>query len=172
MIIAITGPSGAGKTSVAELLVKRFKNSVNIDVDPLKHMNPNAFIKVINDKGEEDWPYLAWGLLGENTALLVENYIKHGHDVIINGWLEVEAWLEIEKRIKIDHKILLMPEIRVNIERDAGRTEEVKMGERAVLRGRDYFKSTSYYHDFVVLDTANEALEDTVKTITEIISNQ
>lgn len=170
MIIAITGPTGAGKTTVAETLAKYQKSFVNIDVDPLKHMNPNAFTRVVNEDGEEDWPYDAWGLLGENIALLAQNYLEHGHDVVINGWLEVESWQEIETQIRIDHKILLLPDIETNKKRDDGRTEEVKMGEKAVLRGQDYFKTNVYYRNFTVIDTSNETAEDTVKRITEILS--
>ena len=165
MIIAITGPTGAGKTTIAEALTKKLTNSVNIDVDPIKHMNPNAFTKVIDDDGEEDWPYSAWGLLGENIALLAENYMKHGHDVIINGWLEVESWQEIEKRQKIDYKILMLPDIETNKNRDAGRTQEVKMGEKAVLRGHEYFKTTDYYQGFIVIDSSSENVDQTVDQI-------
>ena len=143
---------------------------MNIDVDPIKHMNPNAFTRLTNEDGDEDWPYSAWGLLGENIALLAKNYLEHGYDVIINGWLEVEAWQEIEKRIKIDHKVLLMPEIAINIERDAGRTEEIKMGEKAVARGQDYFNNTNYYADFNKIDTSTDSVDETMTRIIEIIS--
>lgn len=119
--------------------------------------------------GEEDWPYSAWGLLGENIALLAENYMKHGHDVIINGWQEVEAWQEIEKRITIDHKVLLLPDIEINKKRDEGRTKEVKMGEKAVLRGHDYFKTTDHYQDFIVIDSSSKNVGQTVDRIIGLI---
>ena len=72
-VIAITGPSGAGKTTVSELLTKRNKSFANIDVDHLKHMNPNAFTKLVDADGDEDYPYSAWELLGKNVALLAQS---------------------------------------------------------------------------------------------------
>jgi len=170
MIIAITGPAGSGKTTVAEKLAKELKKIVNIDADHIKHMNPGAFAKVTDKDGNEDWPYSAWGLVGENIAILAENFMSHGYDVIINGWLEVEAWKEIEKRIKLDHKLLLLPDEDTNILRDDGRTDEVKMGELAVKRGRKYFDSEPYYSDFIKLDTSSETIEQTVTRIKVLLT--
>ena len=152
-VIAITGPTGAGKTSVAEALTKKLSTFVNIDADHLKHMNPNAFTRIVKSDGEEDWPYSSWGLLGENVALLTNNFLKHGYDVVINGWLEVESWKEIDKQININHRIILLPDIETNKQRDAGRTEQVKMGEKAVERGHKYFSSTDYYNNFTRLES-------------------
>jgi len=96
-IIVITGPSGAGKTTVSEFLAKTNRTFANIDVDHLKHMNPNAFTRIVDVDGDEDFPYSAWELLGKNVALLAQSFIDNQLDVIINGYLEVEAWQEIEK---------------------------------------------------------------------------
>jgi thymidylate kinase len=168
-IIAITGPAGSGKTTIAEQLTKQLKSFVNIDVDHVKHMNPNAFKKVIDEDGEDDWPYSAWRLLGENIALLAKNFLDHGNDVIINGYLEVESWQEIEKHITIDYKFLLLPTLEVNIQRDAGRTDEVKMGPKAVKKGQNYFRTAEFYNDFIRIDTSEDSTEETLQKIMEII---
>ena len=171
MIIAITGPTGAGKTTVAEGLVKLHTNRVNIDVDHIKHMNPNAFKRKVDEDGDEDFPYSGWKLLGENVGLLTSNFNARGYDVIINGYLEVAAWVEIEKVVKIDYKLLLLPDLEKNKKRDASRTSEIKMGEKAVKRGRDYFKKTDYYESFIKVDTTHESIQETVQSIENIISN-
>lgn len=168
-VVAITGPSGAGKTTVSEFLAKTNKTFANIDVDHLKHMNPNAFTKVVEENGYVDYPYSAWELLGKNVALLAQSFIDNQLDVIINGYLEEESWREIEKNIKLDNKFLLLPEESINIIRDNSRTDEIKMGEKAVKRGQEYFKNTRYYSDFTLLDTSSKSVEDTVKIIVETI---
>lgn len=169
-IIALTGPSGVGKNTIAEAITKQLENFVHIDADYVKHMNPNAFTKIIDADGGENWEYSAWGLLGENIALLTKNFMEHGYDVIINGWVEVETWVEIEKLIKINHRILLLPEIDVNIARDAGRPEQMRMGEKAIHRGHDYFTSNKYFESFTKIDTSNDAVEETTARIVEIIN--
>jgi adenylate kinase family enzyme len=169
-VIAITGPAGSGKTNVSEQLTKQLKSFVNIDVDHLKHMNPNAFTKVIDEDGEEDWPYSAWELLGENIALLAKNFLNHGNDVIINGYLEVESWQEIEKNISIDYKFLLLPKLEVNIQRDDNRTEEIKMGSKAIKKHQELFRKTEFYDDFIKINTSEDSIEQTIQKITDIIS--
>ena len=169
-VIAITGPSGVGKTTVAKTLTKKDKNFVNIDVDDIKHMNPNAFKKVIDKDGEADWPYSEWELVGENTAILANNFLKHGYDVIINGYLEVEAWRQIQKHLTLDNSFLLLPDVETNILRDAERTDEVKMGEKAVKRGQQYFMDETFYDGFTKLDTSSHTLDETIKSILEAIN--
>jgi len=168
-VIVITGPSGAGKTTVSEEFTKRNKTYANIDVDHLKHMNPNAFTKVINDDGSEDFPYSAWRLLGKKTAILAKSYIDYSLDVIINGYLEVEAWEEIEKQITIDYRLLLLPAESANIERDSQRTKEVQMGQKAVKRGQKHFKEERFFKKFELIDTSNHSLLETVELIEEMV---
>jgi len=168
-IIAITGPSGAGKTTIAEEFTKRNKSFSNIDVDHLKHMNPNAFTKIIDEDGDEDFPYSAWGLLGKNVALLAQSFLDSGLNVIINGYLEVESWQEIEKLLKLDHKFLLLPDEATNIKRNSQRTKEVKMCEKAVRLGQKYFRKTEFYEDFITLDTTHQTVDMIIDQILKYI---
>jgi Trm5-related predicted tRNA methylase len=113
--------------------------------------------------------YSGWGLVGENIALLAKNFVSHGFNVVINGYLDVESWQEIEKRLDIDSKVLLLPDAEINIDRDAKRNEDVKMGEQAVREGRKYFNTTSYYQDFIKIDSTNHTVEETYVEIAKLL---
>lgn len=149
--------------------MKRNKSFANIDVDHLKYMNPNAFTKVVNEDGTEYFPYSAWELLGKNVATITQNFIDSGLNVIINGYLEVEAWVKIEKHIDINHKFLLLPDEPTNIVRDGQRTKEIKMGEKAVKRGQKHFKEERFFINFELIDTSNHSLLETVELIEEMV---
>jgi adenylate kinase family enzyme len=42
-VLAITGPAGAGKSTVGEKIAKSFRRCVNIDADHIKHMIVSGF---------------------------------------------------------------------------------------------------------------------------------
>ena len=154
---------------MSEEFTKRNKSFANIDVDHLKHMNPNAFDKDSSEATEDHVPYLAWGLLGKNTAAIAKNFLDNGQDVIINGYLEIEAWEEIEEHLEIDYRFLLLPSEIVNIERDSQRTAEIKMGEKAVQRGQEHFRNERFFQSFEVLETSDQSILETVQYIEESI---
>jgi len=166
-VLALTGPTGSGKTTVAEKLSKQLDKCVNIDADHIKHSIPSGFYKDESNPG--GWSFNRWKLVGKSLGLLAKNFQVEGYDVIINGYIEVEAWDEIEKIISISHKVLLLPELVKNQKRDNGRSDEIKMGKESVKAHQDYFRSNDYYHGFTKLDSSNDTIEETVENIKKII---
>jgi tRNA uridine 5-carbamoylmethylation protein Kti12 len=73
-VIAITGPTGSGKTTIGEKLAKRLERCVNIDTDHLKHMVPSGFYE--DPESPSGKSYSEWGLLGDTAGLMVANYLK------------------------------------------------------------------------------------------------
>ena len=44
-VLALTGPAGSGKSTIAEKLAKQIDRCVNIDADHIKHMIVSGFFK-------------------------------------------------------------------------------------------------------------------------------
>jgi len=168
-ILAITGPTGSGKSTVREKLAKTLDRCVNIDADHIKHMVVSGFYFNKNSSDDESgWGFNEWELVGESIGLLAQNFLKHNYDVIINGYIDPPAWIELEKLVTIDHKVLLLPRVDEVIIRDKARNPDIHMGEPAVRRHHSHFSTHDSFHDFTVIDTSDQTLDETVEKIRNI----
>lgn len=159
-VIAITGPAGSGKTTVAAKLANQLEQCVNIEVDQVKHMVVNGFVYDQSPEGIRQWE-----LLGENLGVLTRNFHESGYRVIINGYLNEPAWKNIFKHIQLTDKFLLIPDLATLKKRDKQRPEEWILGEETVGIHHDYFSNTEFYGDFIRLDTTQQTAEQTVEVI-------
>jgi hypothetical protein len=166
-VLAITGPTGAGKSTVAEKIARQFDRCVNIDVDHIKHMIVSGFYKDESNPG--GWGFNQWGLVGDSIGLLAKNFFGVGYSVIINGYVDEPAWTNIEKHITINHKVLLLPHIDTVIQRDAGRSEDVRMGSASIREHHAHFSGDSFFDDFTQLDTTDHSTEETIKDILKLL---
>jgi cytidylate kinase len=165
-VLAITGPAGSGKSTVAKEVAKLVKQCVNIDVDYVKHFIVNSFVyDHSSNEGIEQWK-----LLGDNIGLLTNNFLKSGYNVIINGFLDESAWIEVERHISITHKVILLPDIDISIQRDGERHEDYIMGEEIVKAHRDQFSNSGFYKNFIKIDTSSHNVDETVSNILKIIN--
>lgn len=168
-IIAITGPAGAGKSTVSEKLAKQFDDCVNIEADHVKHFVVSGFKKKQNTDGSEDWDFTEWELVGESIGLLAHNFQEKGFSVIINGYINEPAWQAIEKHVTLTHKVLLLPHLDQVKGRDQQRKPEDQMGEKAISEHHDYFSTNSFYSDFVKIDSSEHDIDQTVQAILDIV---
>lgn len=167
-VLAITGPTGSGKSTIGEKVAKSLDRCVNIDADHIKHMIVSGFYK--DDTNPGGWGFNQWGLVGDSIGLLAANFLKEGYNVIINGYIDEPAWSNIEKQVSITHKVLLLPQINTVISRDSGRHEDVAMGEASVKEQHVTFSTDNFYDDFEKLDTTNHTIEESVRIILGKIS--
>ncbi len=163
-VLAITGPTGSGKTTVAMELVKQIDSCVNIDADTLKHMIVTGFIYGDSAEGIPQW-----GLLGTNIGMLAKNFQDAGFNVIINGYINEPAWENIQKYVTLTHKVLLLPHPEIIAQRDTGRPEDIQMGAEAVEEHHEYFSNAVFYKDFTKVDSTTHSIEETVHTIKEML---
>ncbi len=167
-VLAITGPTGSGKSTVAARLAKQISYCVNIDADHIKHMIVSGFYK--DDKNPGGWSFSEWGLVGDSIGLLAQNFVKAGYKVIINGYIDEPGWTSIQKQITLTHKVLLLPHLETVALRDAGRNEDVRMGDKAVNEHHTHFSSDIFFEDFTKLDTTDHTEDETVSKVLEIVN--
>jgi hypothetical protein len=167
-VIAITGPAGSGKSTVGEKLAKQIGKCVNIDADHIKHMIVSGFYKDSQNPG--GWGYSEWGLVGDSIGLLAGNFQNKGFDIVINGYIDEPAWTNIENHLKLTNKFLLLPELGTVTQRDAGRKEDVRMGDKAVAEHHSHFSSDIFFSDFIKLDTTDHTEDETVSKVLEIVA--
>lgn len=164
-VIAITGPTGSGKSSVSLALAKKMEKCVFVDVDHVKHMIITGFHKHKDSSGKSVWTYSEWGLVGETIGLISNNFLKHGYNVVIGGYLHTEGWQKLlEVGIEINHKFMLQPAKEIIKIRDSQRDEMYFMGDEAIQEHLDYL-SGEYFDDFTKIDSSNQTVDETVEDI-------
>lgn len=165
MIIAITGPAGSGKTTVSKALAKKLPESVNIEVDHVKHFVMNGFRVEHWPSGKEKWVFEQWPLVGDSIGLLAKNFLDKGQDVIINGYMDETAWNAVSERVQLTHKFLLLPHLDTIFERDAMRTGYDIMGKEAIQEHHDDFSNNPYYTSFTKIDSSEHSVDETVELL-------
>jgi gluconate kinase len=170
-ITAITGPTGSGKTTVSLALAKKLDKCVFIEVDHIKHMILSGFYKEVNENNIEKWHYSEWRLLGETIGVICNNFIDKNFNVVIGGYLHIEAWEELEKQVNIDYKFLLHPSKETIKVRDVERDSKYYMGEDAIQEHIDYIESNELFNDFTAIDSSEQTVDETVAVILDSINN-
>lgn len=159
MLIIITGPSAVGKTAVAKALCKKYKKSVRLDIDRVKHFVTSGFDYSTSKNGKAQW-----SLCTKNIILLTKNYLKNGYVVIIEGVLDgKENWQKIFKEFKSKHKFLLLAnKIDLHV-RNSKRSQQTRMLKKDINRLFGEFLKDFYLDNFEVVENKN--LEKTVEYI-------
>lgn len=164
-MIAITGPAGSGKSTVAKQIATNVSQCVNIDVDDVKHFIHNGFNYDDSPEGIAQWE-----LLGMNIGQLAGNFKQAGYSVVINGCLNVPAWLKLQSFITFDSKFLLLSDINTTLKRDVLRGVEGAMGEEAVRTHTAFFSTDPYFNDFLKFDSAGQTANETAAAVLAKIS--
>ena len=164
-IIAITGPTGSGKSTVAKQIANSVSNCVNIDVDVVKHFIHSGFIYDDSPEGIAQWE-----LLGINLGQLAANFKQAGYNVVVNGYLNVPAWSKLQSFVSFDSRFLLSPDIQTIIERDASRSEDDTMGEKAVRTHNTFFSTDPYFDDFIKINSTEHTVQETVAIILDYVN--
>lgn len=163
-IIAITGPTGSGKSTVSLALAKRIDRCVYIEVDHIKHMIISGFHKSKKNDGKVAWTYSEWMLVGETIGKISSNFLNHDFSVVIGGYMHSEGWEELEKHVDITLKVTLNPSKETIKIRDSERDDKYYMGEEAIEEHLDYL-SNPKFSSFRQLDSSEQSVDETVDEI-------
>lgn len=72
-VLAVTGPTGSGKSTVGERIAKSFERCVNIDADHIKHMIVSGFYEY--NSMSRGGGSTQRGLVDDSIGLLAANFL-------------------------------------------------------------------------------------------------
>jgi chloramphenicol 3-O-phosphotransferase len=136
-VILISGPAGAGKSTVAREICRRFPRAAHIDVDLLRwRMIVSGYVRPEEAYGpapEEALRQLA--LAARNAGALARNFSSEGFLAVIDDVLEtgdqLDIYLDSLDGLAAVYFVTLLPSAEVLAARDAGRSPDQFMGSRS-----------------------------------------
>jgi adenylate kinase family enzyme len=166
-IIILTGPPGAGKSTIGKILAEKMNNSAVVSTDDLRHSIFNGKA----ERGDEDWErQLNLGV--ENACILANNYLKNEFNVFLDDIVCVKERLKLYEEFigKDNFKIIfLMPEKKVLLKRDLERGEWA-MKERAAYLYDKFVDFIESLDNPLIIDNTSQTQKETADQILEMIS--
>jgi len=136
-VIIVTGPAGAGKSTVARELCRRFPRAAHIDVDLLRwRMIVSGYVRPEEAYGPEPEEALRQlALAARNASALARNFASEGFLAVIDDVLErredLDLYLAALHPCPDIRFVTLLPSAEVLAARDTGRSPDDYMGSRS-----------------------------------------
>lgn len=164
MLIILSGPPGAGKSTIADLLSKKFPKSAQFSTDTIRHFIKGGYIAPW-EPGAETAKQLI--LADDISKEIVKKYISTGYVTILDGIFFDEDIKEYKKIFDTVKGFILLPSLEVLKERDNNRPEFRRVPHRIEP---SYEKFVSEQHNlFTVLDTSDQKPQETANHIFSLI---
>lgn len=132
-VILLSGPAGAGKTSVAEAIAERFDRMLNVEVDTLRHWVKAGYRHPwAGDHQAEEQRLLAT----RNACAIARESIALRYAVVIDDVVLPEDALRYRVTLEgiptFVHMVTLLPDLETSLARDRGRAAAIPDRVRAL----------------------------------------
>ena len=176
-IFVITGPSGVGKGTVVEKILKRLDNiylSISVTTREKRAQEEEGvnyyfktkeeFKKMIDGDDFLEWAEFAGDYYGTPKAF-TNNYLSCGKDVLLE--IEVQGAKQIKQKRSDSVLIFLAPpSFRALEERLIKRqTENIEKIKIRLNKAKGEMKELSFFHYLVINDKVEEAVENVLSII-------
>jgi adenylylsulfate kinase-like enzyme len=170
-VCLITGPAGAGKSTIADILASRLPKTARIDVDYVRHMIKSGKVKPHPYTSEAN---VQIALAARNVCTLAKNFVSEGYSVFIDDVVVREEHMDNYRNLLKDipfFVFLLLPNADVLTRRDLKRGPEVSMGVRAAQLHEE-FSAVKGKMQWTVIDNSDQTSEETASILSAYISKK
>jgi len=171
-IFLISGVPGAGKTSVAKALMKRFPFGMHIPVDDLRGWVVSGIAHPIPKWSDETSRQFRLGRRA--TTEVAKLYAQEGFAVAIDDViLPAEAPTAYEQHLRDGclHKVILLPDVQIALERNRMRTNKIFDTQvlEETIQGlwMEFSQQAAHYREWISIDSSKLDIKETVQSILE-----
>lgn len=163
-VVIISGPPGAGKTSVAEALCQRYDRTAHIDIDVVRAMVRMGAAKPWGPEAEAERQRR---LEARNVCALARNFVGALFGVFIDGVigpLGLDIYRPLLRGMPV-HFVVLLPSLEETLRRDRLRPGSHVLSERLHIIHADFAKAGRFAGE--IIDNTSLTVEETADVIME-----